>query len=293
MDQAHVVFQRQHKTAETPAYVAAENALYWVDIEGQEINRLRLDSGAHTCWPTLELVCGIVQRASGDFVVGFPHALMVFELQAGTFYELVSFERDQLHNRTNEMKCDPAGRLWFGTMRMGLDEHPTADPFVAALYCYDGQTLTRVLPGIAEANTLAWTGDGGMYFADTFRTTIWHFDVAGTTLANRRVFFDLDHPGLPDGSAIDAEGFLWNCRFGAGCVLRIAPDGRIDRIVHVPATNPTSCVFGGPDLRTLYITSKSLGLSAPQLRDNSLEGSIFAYDAGVRGTPTDAFQPQV
>ena len=286
MDQAHVVFQRHHKTAETPTYVAAENALYWVDIEGQEINRLRLDGGEHSSWPTPELVCGVVQRASGGFVVGFPHALMAFDPASGSFSELVSFERDQPHNRTNEMKCSPDGRLWFGTMVMGLDDDPPADPYVAALYCYDGHTLRQVLPKIAEANTLAWTSGGGMYFGDTYRSTIWHFDVVGTTLSNQRVFFDADQPGHPDGSAIDAEGFLWNCRFGGGCVLRIAPDGRIDRTIRVPASNLTSCVFGGPGLSTLYITSQSNGMSEQQLRDNPLEGSIFAFEPGVRGTPT-------
>lgn len=290
MDQAHVVLQRRFKAAETPTYVAAENALYWVDIEGQLINRLLLDSGVHTRWPTPELACGVVPRADGGLVVGFPHALMAFDPQSASFSELVAIEPDQPHNRSNEIKCDPEGRIWLGTMRKGLNDNPPDDPFVAALYCYDGQALTRVLPGIAESNTLAWTGDGGMYFADTYRATIWHFDVAGTTLTNRRIFFDADQPGVPDGSAIDSEGYLWNCRFGAGCVLRIAPDGRIDRTIRVPATNPTSCVFGGPDLGTLYITSKSLGLSEQQLRDNPLEGAIFAVETGVRGTPTYAFR---
>jgi sugar lactone lactonase YvrE len=291
MDQAHVVLQRRFKTAETPTYIAAENALYWVDIEGQTVNRLLLDSGAHASWPTPERACGVVPHANGGLVVGFPHALVAFDPQRKTFSELVAIERDQPHNRSNEMKCDPHGRIWLGTMREGLDQNPPADPFVAALYCYDGQTLTCALTGIAEANTLAWTDDGGMYFADTYRTTIWHFDVAGVTLTNRRVLFDADHPGVPDGSAIDSEGFLWNCRFGAGCVLRIAPDGRVDRMVRVPATNPTSCVFGAPDLGTLYITSESVGLSEQQLHDNPLEGSIFAVETGVRGTPTYAFQP--
>lgn len=289
MDQARVVLQQQFKTAETPTYVA-ENALYWVDIEGQTINRLLLDSGKHASWPTPELACGVVPHADGGLVVAFPHKLVAFDPQHESFRELVAIERDQPNNRSNEMKCDPDGRIWLGTMRKGLDKNPPDDPFVAALYCYDGQTLTRVLLGIAESNTMAWTGDGGMYFADTYRTTIWRFDVAGATLTNRRVLFDADHPGVPDGSAIDSEGFLWNCRFGAGCVLRIAPDGRVDRAVRVPATNPTSCVFGGRDLSTLYITSESVGLSEKQLRDNPLEGAIFAIETGVRGTPTHAFR---
>ena len=96
---------------------------------------------------------------------------------------------------------------------------------------------------------------------------IWAFDCDpdDRRLANRRVFSDEKLPGFCDGSAIDAEGYLWNARFAGGAVVRFAPDGRVERIIELPVTNPTSCCFGGPDLTTLYVTSARFGLSQEQL----------------------------
>jgi sugar lactone lactonase YvrE len=108
------------------------------------------------------------------------------------------------------------------------------------------------------------------------------FDLAAGTLERRREF--AQHPrGLPDGSAIDAEGFLWNCRWGGGCVIRFDPDGEVDRVVELPVDNVTSCAFGGPDLGTLYITTACTGLSEAALARTPQAGGLFACRPGVRG----------
>ena len=103
------------------------------------------------------------------------------------------------------------------------------------------------------------------------------------------MFSDEKLPGYCDGSTIDADGYLWNARFAGSCLIRFAPDGRVDRVVELPVTNPTCCCFGGPDLRTLYVTSARFGLSPEQLARNPAEGAILAIDAGVAGTPSVRF----
>jgi sugar lactone lactonase YvrE len=125
-----------------------------------------------------------------------------------------------------------------------------------------------------------------MYFADTYRKSIWVFDYdLGTgTIANRRLFSDLSNqPGRPDGSAVDAEGCLWNCEYAGGRVVRYTPDGTVDHVVTVPCDNPTCCAFGGPDLRTLYITSARQRLTPEQLDAQPLAGSVFAVRTGTSG----------
>ena len=95
--------------------------------------------------------------------------------------------------------------------------------------------------------------------------------------------------GTPDGSALDAEGFLWNAQWGAWRIVRYAPDGRVDRIVPMPVAQPSSCAFGGPQLTTLYVTSARERLSDAALAAQPLAGSLFAFEPGVSGLPLPSF----
>ena len=97
----------------------------------------------------------------------------------------------------------------------------------------------------------------------------------------------LFHTRVP---ALDAEGALWNCRVvGGACVIRILPDGTVDRIIDLPCTWPTSCAFGGEDLRTLFITSARFTMSPEHLAANPSEGAPFAVNPGVGGLPPNLF----
>ena len=152
-------------------------------------------------------------------------------------------------------------------------------------------SFTREVDDVGLSNTLAWT-DGGrtLLFADTLTGVISAFAVeADGRLGARRVFSDEKLPGYCDGSAIDSQGYLWTARFAGGCLIRFAPDGRVDRTLEVPVTNPTSCCFGGPDLKTLYVTSARFGLSQEQLDRNPAEGAVVAVAVDEPGTPSARF----
>ena len=95
--------------------------------------------------------------------------------------------------------------------------------------------------------------------------------------------------GKPDGATVDAEGFVWNARFGAGLLARFSPDGRLDRLVPLPVSNPTSCSFGRADLGTLFITTATQGLSPAQRAAEPLAGAVLAFEPGVRGLAEPAF----
>jgi sugar lactone lactonase YvrE len=147
--------------------------------------------------------------------------------------------------------------------------------------------------GLGIANTFAWSPDERtMYFADTLDAIYaYDFDAPTGEISNRRTFARVDTGkyGLPDGSTIDSEGFLWNCRWDGGCIIRWAPDGTIDRIVEFPCRRVTSCIFGEADLDTLYVTTVRYGLSESELAEQPLAGSIFALDPGVKGLPDGQF----
>ncbi len=127
--------------------------------------------------------------------------------------------------------------------------------------------------------------------ADTKANTLYAFDLQrDDSLASRRVFHSGFPRGLPDGSCVDADGFLWNCRVAGGaCVVRFAPDGQVDRIVDLPCSWPTSCAFGGPDLGTLFVSSARFTMTAEHLASNPWEGALFALEVGVKGLPPTMF----
>jgi hypothetical protein len=151
----------------------------------------------------------------------------------------------------------------------------------AYTFSWDG-SVQAFEQGLGVANTFAWSPDDKtMYFADTLDAIYaYDFDAAPGRVANRRTFGKLDTTqyGHPDGSTIDAEGFLWNARWDGGCLVRWAPDGKVDRVVQMPCRRVTSCIFGGPDLNTLYITTVRYGLSASDLAEQPLAGGIFALE---------------
>jgi len=135
---------------------------------------------------------------------------------------------------------------------------------------------------------VCWSPDGLiLYFGDTLANEIsaYDYDPATGAIGNPRPHLKDFGRGLPDGSAIDAEGFLWNCRWGGGCIVRVAPDGAIDRVIEMPTRNITTACFGGPDLSTLFVTTAAAG-SAPSDR---LAGSVFAIETATRGLPENRF----
>jgi sugar lactone lactonase YvrE len=130
-----------------------------------------------------------------------------------------------------------------------------------------------------------------MYFADSPTRTILAFayDPATGALGERRVFARVAPPGIPDGAIVDAEGYMWSAEYGGGRITRYAPDGRVDRRLALPVSQPTCCAFGGPDLSTLFVTCARAGLSAATLAAEPLAGAVLAYEPGVRGLPEPCY----
>ena len=276
---------------EGPVWCAEEQSLYWTDINRCLIHRLDA-AGAVRTWSFDEPVTALaLSSQKGTLAVAL--ASKVVWWTAAT-----DARRDQGFRlpgapavRLNDGRPDPRGSLWVGSMRNNVAPDGTsreAGGTDGALFRIDPDgSVTEAKRDIGIANTLAWSPDRArFYFADTLRNTIYAYDYDAATgsITGERPFFADFGRGVPDGSAMDSEGFLWNCRSGGGCIVRLAPDGTMERIVEMPVPNVTSCTFGGPDLRTLYITTASLG--APPHR---LAGSLFACQAPVPGLPENRF----
>jgi sugar lactone lactonase YvrE len=167
---------------------------------------------------------------------------------------------------------------------------------VGALYRVDGRGLSGPLvPGLATGSGLAFSPAGRiLYLSDSHPSVqkIWSFDLAADgTLANRRVFVDMaEHPGRPDGAAVDVDGCYWTCATDAGALLRFTPQGRLDRALKLPVMKPTMCAFGGAALDELYVASL-IPARPGDGYDPALSGAVLRLSPGVRGLAERPFEP--
>ncbi len=292
-----IAIQSHDILGESPFWSEEEQAIYWVDIMGKKIKRYEPLRDSLKVWDTEDFPTAIaLRRHQEGAVVVCAGGIHFFEWD-GTMTPFVSPEFDMEGNRLNEAKCDPAGRLWVGSMQNNLNpdgSNRAMDRHSGALYRIDPDgTATRFTEHIfGISNTMAWDlKRKRFYFADSLRYTIFVFDYDHETgeVSDLKGFTNIPEKGAPDGSCLDAEGCLWNSRYGGSCVIRYRPDGTIDRILDLPATNITSCAFGGKDLRTLYVTTACNGLTEAEQSTNPHQGSLLAIDVDVAGMPSFRF----
>ncbi len=286
---------RRDVLGEGPFWHGAAQALYWVDIVSRRISRLAADGGV-TDWLMPEPVSAAIPTRDDRLVVALASRLVFLDPASGALTDFCAPDAAFPGNRANEARCDPQGRLWLGTMGNNIGPDGAAIPlpgYVGNLYCITPQgQVTRWAEGVGVSNTLGWSPDGGtLYFADSERLCLYAYDFDGSagTLSHKRVFAEAFGPGFPDGSSVDAEGCIWNARWEGQCLIRLRPDGSVDRKIDMPMRRPTSCCFGGPDLKTLYITSAYHGMTDAERAADPLSGALLAMSVDVPGLPLPVF----
>ena len=273
---------------------AAHQALYWTDINRFLIHRYTLGDQCVRTWFFDEPVTAIALTDRPQVLaVILGSSVITWEPETDSRGEPVFRFEGWPGVRLNDSRPDPRGSLWLGSMRNNVN--PDGSPGAAGgregkLFRLDPDgTVTTWRSDIGISNTVAWSPDQRRFYsADTLDNVVRVYDYDPPTgdIANERPFLQDFARGLPDGSAVDSDGFLWNCRFSGGCIVRVAPDGVIDRIVEMPVRNITTCTFGGPDLKTLYVTTARA--EAPPY--DRLAGGVFAISTDVAGQQENALQ---
>ena len=287
-DELHCVLDVKASLGECPTWSVTEQALYWVDINAPSLNRFDPATGQSTVMPMPESIGCFALRRSGGFVVALRGGIWLAQRDGTLMRRVAPAPYDPSHHRFNDGRCDPRGRLLVGTM------NEKRDAATGALYRLDADgTLTRILSDMTISNGLAFSPDGRtMYHADTpaQMITAHDYDPATGTPSNGRLFARFTDPGdRPDGAAVDSEGWYWTAQYRGGKLKRIAPDGRLLTEVPLPAMCPTMCAFGGPDLKTLYVTTARQQRDAEELARLPLSGGIFSMRVSVPGLPEPSF----
>lgn len=215
-------------------------------------------------------------------------ALLRYDLATDTSTPIVAIEADKPGNRTNDSRVDRTGGFWIGTMsrRGGQDKG------AGSVYRYRAGELIRLMDNITIPNSTCFSPDGRIaYFADTMTGVILKCATdpeTGLPVGEWTEFARTDGVGGPDGAVTDADGCVWSARWGAGCVVRHTPDGKVDRIVEVPTSNASCPAFGGKDMKTLYITTAREHMGPDQLEREPHAGSVFAIELDIAGLPEPA-----
>jgi sugar lactone lactonase YvrE len=290
-----IVHDEAMQTGECPVWHAVESALYWVDIEGKTVHRLHPASGKHSAWQMPTEPSAVAPDEDNNLVVATRAGLLYLNTVDGSITELAAAPYDTRITRFNDGRVDPAGRFWIGTIYEPRD-HPRAE-----MYVYDkGELRQAWAGGMTNSNGLAWSPDGKtMYHADTtsHRVDCYDFDARTGTQSNPRnlVTFEADktsgtYGGRPDGAAMDSEGNYWVCMFEGGRILKLSPTGELLQQIDLPVRCPTCIAFGGPDLRTLYVTSAAKGRSNAELEQLPASGKVLAFAVDVAGLPQPEYR---
>lgn len=285
-----VISKQSALLGECPLWDGRTGHIYWIDIDGNSIHRLHLDSGSEEERTTSGRPgCVALTRTPGIMLLAMEHEVGWFGWGEASFEPWMTLENVGGPNRLNDGRCDPVGRFWVGSMH----HLATQDLMTGMLHLVEPSGIfTTVRSGVGVSNGTGFSPDGRvMYFADTLCDTVWayDYDVEFGGRRNERVFTDfVGLPGRPDGACVDSEGGYWvACVFG-WAVARLTPEGKIDRIIEVPVEKPTMPAFGGENLDTLFVTSIGGGGSHPPVGDD-LAGRLIAIDPGVQGLSEPQF----
>jgi sugar lactone lactonase YvrE len=253
----------------------------FVDVMDPSVWWYRPETGRHGRIAVPERTGFVALTADPDIVLaGFKSGLVRLHLFGGEIQPIVSPEPELPGNSIGDGHVGPDGTLYFGTMD-DAGKQPTG-----AFWRWDGHRLARFDEGFIVTNGPAVSHDGRtLYAADTRGRMVFVYDLSDGIPGNRRRFAHFeDGWGDPDGMAVDAEGHLWVCHWGASRITRFTPDGTAERVVPIPTAQVTNCAFGGADLTTLFITTACIG---HDLEIDPKAGHVFSVGAGVRGSPSN------
>ena len=286
MSKVELLDECNNSLGEGITYSSNDNFLYWLDIGNlSKLHKLDLSLKKKEIFELPEIVTATSVRSSDELILATNNGIKLFNTFNNKFESILNIESQQLLSRSNDGASDSLGRFWFGTMQNNFDKNGKSIPInenIGKLYKVDtNKKISIVEEELGIPNTFVWSPDNtNFYFTDTLNGTIlsYDFELESGELSNKKNFATFDR-GHPDGSTIDTDGCVWNCRWGGSCIVRFTPSGKVDQIIEMPVQNITNCIFGGSDMKTLFITTAS----NEGKNKNDLDGSLFSINLNYQG----------
>ena len=271
---------------------ASGAAVWWTDIEGSLLYRYRPADKHLEQWATPERLGSFALIANSDYLIcGFASGFAYYNPLTGDIQWRQKIEQDNPATRLNDGRADRQGRFWAG----GMVE--SGEQGASALYCLDRRLqVSNKLSGLSISNSLCWSPDSKiMYHTDTPSRRIFRydFDRDSGALSNPAVLLRTERGCFPDGSTVDAEGYIWNAQWGAGRIVRYSPKGEEDFILPLSVSQPTCVAFGGLQMDRLFVTSAHQGLSAEARAGQPDAGNLLVFQTDIQGIQDPLFMPEV
>ncbi len=264
--------------------------IWWTDVEQSKLFQYHFESGELQHFSTPErLACLSPIQSDPRLICAFESGFAFFDPASGETQWIAQFEQDNPGTRFNDGKVDRAGRFWAGTMT----EDPDKATYKGRLYCLDHDlSVSEHLGGLSITNSLCWSPNGQYaYHTDTpSRKIMRYVNGATPSLSEPEVLVKTERGAYPDGSCVDAQGYIWNAQWAGSQVVRYSPEGKQDLIVKVPASQATCPAFVGPKLNYLAVTSAYTDLSSEQRSKEPQAGHVFIYETPFLGLADQPFK---
>jgi len=223
-------------------------------------------------------------ESSDRLIIAFDIGIALYDIESESIEWLAQPESCIEGNRFNDGRIDAQGRFWAGTM---VEQASNLGQSGSLYRLADDQKCTVMITGLTISNGLCWSPDGRyLYHADSPEHQIYryHFDISSGEISNKKLFAQTPTHCFPDGSIVDAQGYLWNAQWGGSRVVRYSPAGEIDLIVELPVSQVSCIAIGGPNLDWLIVTSAQHQLTADELTREPQAGNVFVYQLyGISG----------
>jgi len=189
----------------------------------------------------------------------------------------------------NDGKCSPNGLFFSGTM------HIPRKNKLGKLFCFDkNKSISIVSEGTMVSNGLAWNKEcNKMYWSDSRNYTIYSYDYdkQKNIVKNKEIFYETSkEQGRPDGATVDSDGYYWTACFMGGRILRISPDGKLDKTILMPVRDVTMVTFGGDNLNIIFVTSSKEILKKNEIKKYPLSGSLFSIETEYTGLKASEYE---
>lgn len=283
------IWNGKNLLGECPVWHPIEKKLYWIDAIKPALHCLDINTNAHQYWDMPALIGSIAPREEGGLIAALGSGIAFIDTSNGSvvMQNNILGVRSDVH--LNDGKCDRQGRFWVGTVSHD-QEHPNG-----ILYRFDTDgSAHQMLQDIRISNGLDVSPDQQtLYFTDSPTQSIYSFDFESSTgnITNKKMFADLEgQAGVPDGLTVDSEGYVWSAIWDGHKVIRFTPNGDIDREIELPIQRPTSLVFGGDDLKTLFVTSCSQDINEENPLSGPNAGALFAIRLDIKGLNAAVFK---